>query len=141
MDGMVFARYASAFYGPFREALASAPRPGSADRIIPPNKKTYQQVCYSINEISARVGGAHTRCIHTYTNFACISNSRTSKKVPLPVSAYRPLPTPRTIKHALTVHALAGITWQMSLFVRVFDNPKLCSNQISASCEYEIPNR
>eukprot|EP00238_Polyblepharides_amylifera_P009891 CAMPEP_0196582988 /NCGR_PEP_ID=MMETSP1081-20130531/41558_1 /TAXON_ID=36882 /ORGANISM="Pyramimonas amylifera, Strain CCMP720" /LENGTH=404 /DNA_ID=CAMNT_0041903733 /DNA_START=55 /DNA_END=1269 /DNA_ORIENTATION=+ len=37
------AKYASAFYGPFREALASAPRPGSEGRVIPPNKKTYQQ--------------------------------------------------------------------------------------------------
>mmetsp|Transcript_29016 Transcript_29016/g.55658 ORF Transcript_29016/g.55658 Transcript_29016/m.55658 type:complete len:404 (+) Transcript_29016:54-1265(+) len=37
------AKYASAFYGPFREALASAPRPGTEGRIIPPNKKTYQQ--------------------------------------------------------------------------------------------------
>lgn len=37
------AKYASAFYGPFREALASAPRPGTEQRIIPPNKKTYQQ--------------------------------------------------------------------------------------------------
>jgi porphobilinogen synthase len=37
------AKYASAFYGPFRDALASAPRPGEEGRIIPPNKKTYQQ--------------------------------------------------------------------------------------------------
>jgi len=37
------AKYASAFYGPFREALASAPKAGEAHRIIPPNKKTYQQ--------------------------------------------------------------------------------------------------
>ena len=37
------AKYASAFYGPFRDALASAPKAGSAHRIIPPNKKTYQQ--------------------------------------------------------------------------------------------------
>ncbi|KAL0031249.1 hypothetical protein WJX77_011467 [Trebouxia sp. C0004] len=37
------AKYASAFYGPFREALASAPKPGQEGRIIPPNKKTYQQ--------------------------------------------------------------------------------------------------
>jgi porphobilinogen synthase len=37
------AKYASAFYGPFRDALASAPRPGESHRIIPPNKKTYQQ--------------------------------------------------------------------------------------------------
>lgn len=36
------AKYASAFYGPFREALASAPRPGAEGRVIPPNKKTYQ---------------------------------------------------------------------------------------------------
>jgi porphobilinogen synthase len=37
------AKYASAFYGPFREALASAPRAGEAGRVIFPNKKTYQQ--------------------------------------------------------------------------------------------------
>ena len=37
------AKYASAFYGPFRDALASAPKAGTAGRIIPPNKKTYQQ--------------------------------------------------------------------------------------------------
>jgi porphobilinogen synthase len=37
------AKYASAFYGPFRDALASAPQPGTAHRVIPPNKKTYQQ--------------------------------------------------------------------------------------------------
>ncbi|KAL6749247.1 delta-aminolevulinic acid dehydratase [Haematococcus lacustris] len=36
------AKYASAFYGPFRDALASAPKPGQANRIIPPNKKSYQ---------------------------------------------------------------------------------------------------
>eukprot|EP00884_Botryococcus_braunii_P019897 jgi/Botrbrau1/6591/Bobra.0189s0018.1 len=37
------AKYASAFYGPFRDALASAPRPGTSGRIIPKDKKTYQQ--------------------------------------------------------------------------------------------------
>lgn len=37
------AKYASAFYGPFRDALASAPKAAGAGRIIPPNKKTYQQ--------------------------------------------------------------------------------------------------
>eukprot|EP00199_Chlamydomonas_sp_CCMP681_P002177 CAMPEP_0119106706 /NCGR_PEP_ID=MMETSP1180-20130426/6212_1 /TAXON_ID=3052 ORGANISM="Chlamydomonas cf sp, Strain CCMP681" /NCGR_SAMPLE_ID=MMETSP1180 /ASSEMBLY_ACC=CAM_ASM_000741 /LENGTH=396 /DNA_ID=CAMNT_0007092085 /DNA_START=37 /DNA_END=1227 /DNA_ORIENTATION=+ len=36
------AKYASAFYGPFRDALASAPKAGQAHRIIPPNKKAYQ---------------------------------------------------------------------------------------------------
>ncbi|CAD7705148.1 unnamed protein product [Ostreobium quekettii] len=36
------AKYASAFYGPFRDALASAPAAGKKNRIIPPNKKTYQ---------------------------------------------------------------------------------------------------
>jgi hypothetical protein len=36
------AKYASAFYGPFRDALASAPRAGQAHRRIPPNKKEYQ---------------------------------------------------------------------------------------------------
>jgi len=38
------AKYASAYYGPFRDALASAPRAGEASRIIPRDKKTYQQV-------------------------------------------------------------------------------------------------
>jgi len=37
------AKYASAFYGPFRDALASAPRAGTDGRVIPPNKSTYQQ--------------------------------------------------------------------------------------------------
>lgn len=37
------AKYASAFYGPFRDALASAPQAGTAGRVIPPNKRTYQQ--------------------------------------------------------------------------------------------------
>jgi porphobilinogen synthase len=36
------AKYASAFYGPFREALASAPAPGSAAWKIPKDKATYQ---------------------------------------------------------------------------------------------------
>ncbi|KAG2501031.1 hypothetical protein HYH03_000850 [Edaphochlamys debaryana] len=36
------AKYASAYYGPFRDALASAPKAGQAHRKIPPNKKTYQ---------------------------------------------------------------------------------------------------
>ncbi|KAF8057917.1 hypothetical protein HT031_005863 [Scenedesmus sp. PABB004] len=36
------AKYASAFYGPFRDALASAPKAGAAHRRIPPNKKEYQ---------------------------------------------------------------------------------------------------
>ena len=38
------AKYASAFYGPFRDALASAPKPGQAHRRIPANKREYQ-VC------------------------------------------------------------------------------------------------
>jgi porphobilinogen synthase len=37
------AKYASAFYGPFRDALASAPRAGEGGRVIPPNKASYQQ--------------------------------------------------------------------------------------------------
>jgi len=36
------AKYASAYYGPFRDALDSAPRAGATGRVIPPNKKTYQ---------------------------------------------------------------------------------------------------
>ena len=40
------AKYASAYYGPFRDALASAPRAGEASRIIPRDKKTYQQVLH-----------------------------------------------------------------------------------------------
>lgn len=38
------AKYASAYYGPFRDALASAPKAGEDNRIIPNDKKTYQQV-------------------------------------------------------------------------------------------------
>lgn len=38
------AKYASAYYGPFRDALASAPKAGQEHRIIPGDKKTYQQV-------------------------------------------------------------------------------------------------
>lgn len=37
------AKYASSFYGPFRDALASAPAAGGSGRIIPKDKKTYQQ--------------------------------------------------------------------------------------------------
>eukprot|EP00873_Tetraselmis_striata_P023260 jgi/Tetstr1/443524/TSEL_031528.t1 len=37
------AKYASAYYGPFRDALASAPAEATGGRIIPPNKATYQQ--------------------------------------------------------------------------------------------------
>ena len=42
------AKYASAYYGPFRDALASAPKAGQQDRIIPKDKKTYQQVCHTL---------------------------------------------------------------------------------------------
>ncbi len=42
------AKYASAYYGPFRDALASAPKAGQEHRIIPKDKKTYQQVCQSL---------------------------------------------------------------------------------------------
>ena len=35
-------RYNSAYYGPFRDALASAPRPGSEDWKIPKDKAEYQ---------------------------------------------------------------------------------------------------
>lgn len=41
------AKYASAYYGPFRDALASAPKAGQEHRVIPSNKKTYQQVSSS----------------------------------------------------------------------------------------------
>merc|ERR1719262_707376 len=37
------AKYASAFYGPFREALDSNPRLPSDDWKVPSNKQTYQQ--------------------------------------------------------------------------------------------------
>jgi porphobilinogen synthase len=36
------AKYNSAYYGPFRDALASAPRPGSEDWKIPKDKAEYQ---------------------------------------------------------------------------------------------------
>ena len=36
------AKYASAFYGPFRDALDSAPVAGGKQRIVPKDKKTYQ---------------------------------------------------------------------------------------------------
>ncbi len=36
------AKYASAFYGPFRGALDSAPRPSTGGKPIPQDKKTYQ---------------------------------------------------------------------------------------------------
>lgn len=35
-------RYNSAYYGPFRDALASAPRPGNEDWKIPKDKAEYQ---------------------------------------------------------------------------------------------------
>ncbi len=41
------AKYASAYYGPFRDALASAPKAGQEHRVIPSNKKTYQQVAHA----------------------------------------------------------------------------------------------
>lgn len=44
------AKYASAFYGPFRDALASAPSTSQSSRIIPPNKKTYQMDPGNIRE-------------------------------------------------------------------------------------------
>ena len=44
------AKYASSFYGPFREALASAPRPGEEGRVIPKDKRTYQQDCANYRE-------------------------------------------------------------------------------------------
>ena len=37
------AKYASAFYGPFRDALASAPAASIGGRVIPATKATYQQ--------------------------------------------------------------------------------------------------
>ncbi|KAK9845890.1 hypothetical protein WJX81_005268 [Elliptochloris bilobata] len=37
------AKYASAYYGPFRDALASAPQAAGGSRVIPRDKKTYQQ--------------------------------------------------------------------------------------------------
>ena len=37
------AKYASAFYGPFRDALASAPAASTGGRVIPATKATYQQ--------------------------------------------------------------------------------------------------
>mmetsp|Transcript_22611 Transcript_22611/g.62770 ORF Transcript_22611/g.62770 Transcript_22611/m.62770 type:complete len:400 (-) Transcript_22611:186-1385(-) len=37
------AKYASAYYGPFRDALASAPSEATSGRVIPSNKSTYQQ--------------------------------------------------------------------------------------------------
>jgi porphobilinogen synthase len=43
------AKYASAFYGPFRDALASAPATSSG-RIIPKNKAEYQQDPANIRE-------------------------------------------------------------------------------------------
>ena len=36
------AKYASAFYGPFRDALQSAPKAGAAHRVIPSHKREYQ---------------------------------------------------------------------------------------------------
>ena len=41
------AKYASAFYGPFREALASAPRPGTAEWKIPTNKARLRSRAHS----------------------------------------------------------------------------------------------
>ncbi|CAG9467638.1 unnamed protein product [Pedinophyceae sp. YPF-701] len=44
------AKYASAYYGPFREALDSNPRAAGAGRVIPPNKKTYQMDPHNLRE-------------------------------------------------------------------------------------------
>ena len=46
------AKYASAYYGPFRDALASAPKAGQEHRIIPKDKKTYQQVLLCVPHIA-----------------------------------------------------------------------------------------
>ncbi|BAM04760.1 porphobilinogen synthase [Phycisphaera mikurensis] len=43
-------KYASAFYGPFREALDSAPRAAPAGRIIPGDKATYQMDPANVRE-------------------------------------------------------------------------------------------
>jgi len=46
------AKYASGFYGPFRDALDSAPRTEGAENIVmpPPNKKTYQMDPANVRE-------------------------------------------------------------------------------------------
>ena len=49
-------QYASAFYGPFRDALASAPKAASAGRVVPPNKKTYQQDPANYREVGRGSG-------------------------------------------------------------------------------------
>jgi porphobilinogen synthase len=57
------AKYASAFYGPFRDALASAPKAGQAHRRIPPNKKEYQVRTTAYCSASAAVDcSALARC-------------------------------------------------------------------------------
>lgn len=47
----------SAFYGPFRDALASAPKPGQAHRRIPPNKKEYQVRWGQVGVVKGRARG------------------------------------------------------------------------------------
>lgn len=54
------AKYASAFYGPFRDALQSAPKPGQAHRRIPKNKKEYQ-VWFGAQHIAIH---CCSRCMH-----------------------------------------------------------------------------
>jgi porphobilinogen synthase len=44
------AKYASAYYGPFRGALDSAPRPAAGDKPIPKNKSTYQMDPANVRE-------------------------------------------------------------------------------------------
>ena len=44
------AKYASAFYGPFRGALDSAPRAGADGRVIPADKATYQMDPANVRE-------------------------------------------------------------------------------------------
>jgi len=58
------AKYASAYYGPFRDALDSAPRAGETGRVIPPNKRTYQMDPANLREalrlvFSRRRGSGH----------------------------------------------------------------------------------
>jgi porphobilinogen synthase len=44
------AKYASAFYGPFRGALDSAPRTDKSDRMVPSDKQTYQMDPTNVRE-------------------------------------------------------------------------------------------
>ena len=85
------AKYASAFYGPFRDALDSAPR--EADVTVPKDKKTYQMDYANTNEAIKEVlldvsEGADIVMIKPAGFYLDVIH-RVKQKVAIPVAAYQ----------------------------------------------------